>query len=83
MENKTAIELFKSLLIELSKEVKSIPIEELMLIVNKVEKIEREYIAEVYSDGNNDGYHDGYNEGYINGCLDSIEYAKENNINLN
>jgi hypothetical protein len=83
MENKTAIELLKDFLTELSKEVELIPIEELTLIVNKVEQKEKEYIAQVYSDGCHDGYLDGYNEGYVDGCCDSIEYAKENNINLN
>lgn len=83
MEKKTAIQLLKSSLIEVSKSMKSISIEGLMISIDDLEKLEQECIAEAYSDGNHDGYHDGYNEGYVNGCCDSIEYAKENKINLN
>lgn len=74
MKKKTAIQVLKNSLIEVSKHMKSVSIEGLMMSIDDLERIEKECIAEAYSDGCHDGYYDGYDDG----CIDSVEHEREN-----
>jgi hypothetical protein len=65
MENKTAIQLLKSSLIEVSKSMKSVSIEGLMMSMDDLEKLEQENIVEAYHQGRYSDFIDGeeyYNE---------------------
>jgi hypothetical protein len=65
MENKTAIQILKNSLIELSKSMESIPIEGLMISIDYLQGIEKENIIEAYHNGRYDEFLNGeeyYNE---------------------
>jgi hypothetical protein len=64
MEKKTAIQLLKSSLIEVSKSMKSVSIEGLMISMDDLESIEKEQIIEAYNEAVYENYLDG--EGYYN-----------------
>jgi hypothetical protein len=55
MENKTAIQVLKNSLIEVSKSMKSVSIEGLMISIDYLESIEKENIMNAYHDGFSDG----------------------------
>jgi hypothetical protein len=55
MENKTAIQVLKNSLIEVSKSMKSVSIEGLMISMDYLESIEKENIMNAYNDGFSDG----------------------------
>jgi hypothetical protein len=65
MEKKTAIQVLKNSLIEVSKHMKSVSIEGLMMSIDDLERIEKENIVQAYHDGRYDEFLDGeeyYNE---------------------
>ena len=65
MENKTAIQVLKNSLIEVSKSMKSVSIEGLMISMDYLESIEKENIVNAYHEGRYDSFLDGeqyYNE---------------------
>ncbi|CAB5223426.1 hypothetical protein UFOVP384_48 [uncultured Caudovirales phage] len=65
MEKKTAIKILKNSLIELSKNMQSIPIEGLMISMDYLESIEKDQIIEAYNEAMYETYLDGkeyYNE---------------------
>jgi hypothetical protein len=64
MEKKTAIQVLKNSLIEVSKHMKSVSIEGLMMSIDDLQRIEKENIVEAYHDGRYDEFLDG--EEYCN-----------------
>jgi len=65
MKKKTAIQVLKNALIEVSKNMKSVSIEGLMMGIDDLERIEKENIIEAYHAGRYDEFLDGedyYNE---------------------
>jgi hypothetical protein len=65
MEKKTAIQVLKNSLIEVSKHMKYVSIEGLIMSIDDLERIEKENIIQAYHDGRYDEFLDGeeyYNE---------------------
>jgi hypothetical protein len=65
MEKKTAIRILKNSLIEVSKHMKSVSIEGLMMSIDDLERIEKDQIIEAYNEAVYENYLDGeeyYNE---------------------
>jgi hypothetical protein len=65
MKKKTAVQVIKNSLIEVSQHMKSVSIEGLMMSIDYLESIEKENIIEAYHAGRYDEFLDGedyYNE---------------------
>lgn len=74
MENKTAIQILKNSLIEVSKNMKSVSIEGLMISMDYLESIEKHNINQAYYDGFSDGGEPhNQNDNYYN-----QKYLKDN-----
>lgn len=64
MKNKTAIQVLKNSLIEISKTMKVISVEGLMISIDYLESIEKKNISKAYRKGYRKGFNEGKSEIY-------------------